>query len=36
MNPSRLAIHAVVDNPLGRLELARHLLAETRSDDEVR
>ena len=36
MNPSALAIHAVVDNPLAKLELARHLLAETRSVDEVK
>jgi hypothetical protein len=36
MNPSALAIHAVVDNPLAKLELARRLLAETRSVDEVK
>ena len=36
MNPSPLAIQAVVDNPLAKLELARHLLAETRSVDEVK
>ena len=36
MNPSALALHAVVDNPLAKLELARRLLAETRSVDEVK
>ena len=36
MNPSVLAIHADVDNPLAKLELARRLLAETRSVDEVK
>jgi hypothetical protein len=30
MNPSVLAIHAVVDNPLTKLELARRMLAECR------
>ena len=36
MNPSAVAIHPVVDNPLAKLELARRLLAETRSVDEVK
>jgi hypothetical protein len=36
MNPPALAIHAVVDNPLAKLELARRLLAETRTFDEVK
>ena len=36
MNPSALAVHAVVDNALAKLELARRLLAETRSVDEVK
>ena len=36
MNPPALAIHAVVDNPLAKLELARRLLAETRTFEEVK
>jgi len=36
VNPSILAIPAVVQNPLAKLELARRMLAETRSVDEVK
>jgi len=36
MNSSALTIHALHDNPLAKLELARRLLAETRSVDEVK